>query len=53
MDVKRDRAKSMRGKSIRELLSGGDRRSIAQSNRVRSMAERNPSLVRELAAPRQ
>jgi hypothetical protein len=32
------------------LLSGGDRRSIANSNRVRLLIERNPSLVAELAA---
>jgi hypothetical protein len=31
--------------SIRELLSGGDRRSIADSNRVRAMIERDRSLV--------
>jgi len=30
---------------IRELLSGGDRRSIADSNRVRTMIERDRSLV--------
>ena len=35
---------------IRLLLSGGDRRSIAESNRVRLLIERNPSLVSELAA---
>ncbi len=35
---------------IRELLSGGDRRGIAQSNRVRLLIEDNPSLVSELAA---
>ena len=35
---------------IRLLLSGGDRRSIADSNRVRLLIERNPSLVTELAA---
>jgi hypothetical protein len=35
---------------IRLLLSGGDRRSIAESNRVRSLIENNPSLVIELAA---
>ena len=33
---------------IRALLTGGDRRSIADSNRVRSMVERDPSLVNEL-----
>lgn len=36
--------------SIRELLSGGDRRGIAQSARVRAMVERNPTLIGELAA---
>src|ERR1043166_7167326 len=50
MDVKRDRPRSTPRQSIRELLSGGDRRSIAQSSRVRAMIERDPSLVGELAA---
>ena len=40
---------SARG-AIRALLSGGDRRSIAQSNRARAEIERNPALVTELAA---
>jgi hypothetical protein len=31
--------------SIRELLTGGDRRSIADSNRARAMIERDRSLV--------
>lgn len=35
---------------IRALLSGGDRRSIAKSNRARAEIERNPALVSELAA---
>lgn len=35
---------------IRTLLSGGDRRSIADSARVRAMVEQNPSLVEDLAA---
>jgi hypothetical protein len=35
--------------AIRELLSGGDRRSIADSHRVRAMVETDPSLVAELA----
>ena len=35
---------------IRELLSGGDRRSVAKSDRVRAQIERNPTLVGELAA---
>ena len=33
-----------------ELLSGGDRRSIADSNRARSLIEREPARVAELAA---
>lgn len=32
------------------LLTGGDRRSIADSNRVRALIENDPSLVGELAA---
>ena len=32
------------------MLVGGDRRSIAQSNRARSLIERNPSLVSDVAA---
>jgi hypothetical protein len=35
---------------IRRLLSGGDRRSIADSNHVRLMIDNDPSLVIELAA---
>lgn len=35
---------------IRTLLSNGDRRSIAQSNRARAVVERDPTLVAELAA---
>ena len=35
---------------IRHQLSGGDRRGIAGSNRVRPLVERDPSLVGELAA---
>lgn len=34
---------------IRDLLSGGDRRSIAESARARAEVERDPSLVRDLA----
>src|ERR1043166_3594822 len=34
---------------IRRLLTGGDRRSIAGSNRVRALVEQEPSRVRELA----
>lgn len=35
---------------MRALLSGGDRRSIAESKRVRILIEKNPALVTELAA---
>ena len=35
---------------IRRLLSGGDRRSIADSHRVRRLTEADPSLVIQLAA---
>ena len=35
---------------IRALLRGGDRRSIADSNRVRVLVETEPALVAELAA---
>jgi hypothetical protein len=35
---------------IRRLLTGGDRRSIADSNRVRAIVEKDPARVRELAA---
>jgi len=35
---------------LRELLSGGDRRSIADSAKVRTLVERQPSRVKELAA---
>jgi hypothetical protein len=38
-----------RASEIRNLLTGGDRRDIAQSNRVRALVERDPSLVDELA----
>ena len=34
---------------IRELLSGGDRRGIADSAKVRAIVERQPSRVKELA----
>jgi hypothetical protein len=37
-------------KTVRDLLAGGDRRSIAKSNRVRAMADRSPKLIRDLAA---
>jgi hypothetical protein len=40
--------KTSRPGEIRRLLSGGDRRSIAESNRVRLLIENNPSLVPEL-----
>jgi hypothetical protein len=42
--------KTSRPGEIRQLLSGGDRRSIADSNRVRLLVENNPSLVVELIA---
>jgi hypothetical protein len=45
-----DDMKASRPRKIRPLLSGGDRRSIADSNRVRLLIESNPSLVNELAA---
>jgi hypothetical protein len=35
---------------LRPLLTGGDRRDIAQSNRVRTLVEETPSRVEELAA---
>lgn len=34
---------------IRSLLTGGDRRSIADSNRARALVEDDPTLVKELA----
>ena len=34
--------------TIYSLLRGGDRRSIADSNRVRALVEADPSLVAEL-----
>jgi hypothetical protein len=36
--------------AIRSLLTGGDRRSIADSNRARMLVERNPAFVRELVS---
>src|SRR6478672_1301403 len=39
-----------RRSDIRTLLAGGDRRSIMESNRARSLIERDPSRVGELAA---
>ena len=36
--------------SLRRLLSGGDRRSVAQSSRARSLVEAEPGRVAELAA---
>ena len=35
--------------ALRSLLSGGDRRSVAQSKRARAMVEREPARVPELA----
>ncbi len=37
-------------RQFRELLSGGDRRSIADSQRVRALIERRPARLQELAA---
>jgi hypothetical protein len=37
------------GPSLRGLLSGGDRRSVAQSTRARAVVERSPERVRDLA----
>ena len=42
-------ARLARPDQIRLMLTGGDRRSIADSNRVRAVVERDPSLVAELA----
>jgi len=42
--------KTTRVPEIRSLLSGGDRRGIAQSHRVRTLIESDPSLVSDLAA---
>ena len=39
----------MKSSVLRRLLTGGDRRSIAQSDRVRALVEKNPELVEELA----
>src|SRR5215831_6738253 len=39
----------MRMAPLRELLTGGDRRSIADSNKVRTLVESDPSLVASLA----
>jgi len=44
------KGRASRAGAIRRLLSGGDRRSIADSNRVRLLIEAKPSLVGELAA---
>ena len=43
MQKKRD------GADLRALLTGGDRRSIADSNRVRALIHENPALVPHLA----
>jgi hypothetical protein len=42
--------KASRAREIRVLLSGGDRRSIADSHRARALIENSPSRVVELAA---
>ena len=39
----------MKAQAIRELLSGGGRRGIADSAKVRAIVERQPSRVKELA----
>jgi hypothetical protein len=39
----------VKSRDLRRLLSGGDRRSIARSDRVRALVEKNPELVEELA----
>ena len=39
-----------RTKSLRSLLSGGDRRSVAQSNRALALVRSNPEQVAQLAA---
>lgn len=39
-----------RSERLRSLLTGGDRRSIADSNLARTLVERDPSLVPELVA---
>ena len=40
----------MKAQAIRELLSGGDRRGIADSAKVRALVEQRPARVKELAA---
>jgi hypothetical protein len=40
----------MNKESLRQCLTGGDRRSIAQSDRAREIVEKSPWLVSELAA---
>src|SRR5215470_6734062 len=37
-------------REVRTSLSGGDRRSLARSGRVRAMVEQDPSLISELVA---
>jgi hypothetical protein len=36
--------------TLRKVLTGGDRRSIAQSNRARALVEKNPDLIAHIAA---
>jgi hypothetical protein len=36
--------------TLRRFLTGGDRRSIGQSNRVRSLVDKNPELMADIAA---
>jgi len=40
----------VKSSDLRGLLTGGDRRSIAQSDRVRALVEKSPERVEELAA---
>jgi len=40
----------MKAQPFRTLLEGGDRRSIADSARVRALIEQRPTRVKELAA---
>lgn len=48
--VNKSRERERAHGAIRALLIGGDRRSIAKSNRARAEIERNPALVSELIA---
>jgi hypothetical protein len=48
--MKTPQAAAPRRADIRLMLSGGDRRSIADSNRVRALLDADPSLIAELAS---